>query len=231
MSVAISKIIIFLLLIIATVYGLKQKTLNELFEEFKELRQNLLDDYEVGEYFGRYNETCMSHHLKISKFGNKTINEVEEQILLDSALFICSESDAFKAGKLIQTRLMKTYKLDEDENFINCLKSKLLELDPSTKLVNIEDRKKLSTCTNQFQNLFPEHLKDFINTINEHIFNTTCGKVSIDDHTKTYIKSFLVCSEDLSPADRNIEERQLLKELKFNVMSGYNCLMAKFSRM
>jgi len=217
-----------LLLIITTVHGLEKKTLNESYEEFKELRHDLLDDYEVGEYYGRYNETCIAQHLKLEKFGHKTVNEAEEDILMDSALFKCSESDAFIAGKLIKTRVIKTYELDEDVNFMNCLKSKLVELEPTTTLVSTQDRKKLSSCTDEFQHLLPFVLKDFLNTLNEHILNTTCGKVTAIGHTKTFIKEFLVCTEDLSTAIRNIEEKKLLKEMKFTQNSAYDCIMTRF---
>ena len=53
MSLIISKIVFLLLIIATVVFGLKQKTLNEIFDEFKELKHNLLDDDEVREYFGR----------------------------------------------------------------------------------------------------------------------------------------------------------------------------------
>lgn len=224
MRFAFSKIL-FLLALTAEICGSDLKTIYDTFDELLVMKLMLPNGDKVKQLLNQFNEPCMSEYMQLSIYGEKSINEFEQDLLVDSASYKCTEWAADQLNKMLKKNIIQQFRLDENEEFIACLSSKLLELEPTTKLAN-DDRTK--TCKTSFVDFLPEHLQSYLKNSNEQVMKSSCGQISADHNTKVFVKQYLLLVKNVETNLRKKEEAQLLKEMKFMWNAGYNCIMNRF---
>ena len=219
--------VIILLAFIADIYGSDLKTIHDSFDEVFVIKLMLPEDDIVRQLLNQFNETCMAEYMQLSKYGGKLVNEFEQNLLVDSASYMCTGIAADQLSKTLKVNTLKSFNLDEDDEFITCLSSKLLELEPTTKLAKDD---KAKTCKTSFVNFLPEHLKSYLKNTNAQVTKSTCGQVSADYNTKVFIKQYLMLVKNMTINFEKNENDKLLKEMKFMWKAGYHCMMNRFKK-
>lgn len=216
-----------LLILIAENRGSDLKTIHDTFDEVFVIKLMLPEGDKVRQLLNQFNETCMAEYMQVSKYGTKLINEFEQNLLVDSASYTCTERAADQLSKTLKENTLKSFNLDNNEEFIACLSSKLLELEPTTK---IADGDKTKSCRTSFVNFLPDHLKSYLKNTNEQVMKSTCGLIFAGYNTKLFIKQYLILLRNIVTNVRKNEDEQLLREMKFMWKSGYNCIMGRFKK-
>lgn len=224
MRFAFSKILI-LIVLIAEICGSDLKTIYDTFDEVLVMKLMLPNGDKVKQMLNQFNEPCMSEYMQLSTYGQQLINEFEQNVLFDSASYKCTEWAADQLDKILKRNIIKQFRLDENEEFIACLSSKLFELEPTTKLAS-DDRTK--TCKTSFVDFLPEHLQSHLDNSNKQVVKSSCGQISADYNTKVFIKQYLMLVKNVETNVRKMEELQLLKEMKFMWKVVYDCMMNRF---
>jgi len=216
-----------LLTLIAEICGSDLKTIHDTFDEVFVIKLMLPEGDKVRQLLNQFNETCMAEYMQVSKYGAKLINEFEQNLLVDSASYTCTERAADQLSKTLKENTLKSFNLDNNEEFTTCLSLKLLELEPTTK---IADSDRTKSCRTSFVNFLPDHLKSYLKNTNEQVMKSTCGLISAGYNTKLFIKQYLILLRNIVTYVRRNEDEQLLREMKFMWKSGYNCMMGRFKK-
>ncbi|KAL7041325.1 hypothetical protein ACKWTF_000727 [Chironomus riparius] len=214
-----------LLAFVAEIRGLELKTIHDTFDEVFVIKLMLPEDDLVRQLLNQFNETCMAEYMQLSKYGGKLVNEFEQNLLVDSASYMCTGSAADQLSKTLKVNTLKSFNLDEDDDFIACLSSKLLTLEPTTKLA-VYDRTK--TCKTSFVNFLPEHLKSYLKNTNAQVTKSTCDQITADYNTKIFVKQYLLLLKNVEANLKKNEDEQLLKQMKFMWKAGYHCMFNRF---
>jgi len=220
----ISNILIFV--VITSARGI---TLNDSFLRFEQIAKHAesFGNLEITERLKQVDNDCIREHLKLDKFGEKCITEMEQDILYKYSAIVCHEDTLNELFSF--TCNINDGKFDFKSNLelINCFKSKLFELEPTSKLIVESDYEAIQTCNTNFINLLPNQLRNEYVNYNAAVTNLSCGKVTPNEFTIMFIKLFLI---DLADLDENLKksETKEIKEMENTFTKyAYDCIIKR----
>jgi hypothetical protein len=226
-----NKLLIILIFVVITIaHGARKSTINGSFLHFKRIAVRLerFENNELAENLKQLNLDCFREHLQLNEFGEKLVNGIERDVLYKHSAVMCHEDVlneylSFKSndrgGKL---------NFKSNTELINCFKSKLFELEPSSKLIAESDHESIESCKTNFINLVPNTLRnDYVN-YNAVVTDLTCGKVSQNEFTINFIKGFLIDLVDLNEDVKKSEAKETIETENLYTKYAYDCIIKRF---
>lgn len=222
--------IILIFVVIAFVHGAKKDTINGSFLHFKRLGaySQRFEDPKIREAIDHIDFECFKEKLQLDKFGDKHVTEIEKDILYKHSAVVCNEEVINEVFSFKRNERGVKYDFSSNIKLINCFKSKLFELQPTSKLISDADHESIKTCNTNFINLVPNSLRNEYVNHNAIVNDLTCGKVSQNDFTINFVKQFLVDLVELDEDVRKSEAKEIFDTENLYIKYSYDCIIKKF---
>jgi len=217
---------ILIFVVIAHAYG---ETLHYSFVRFQQIPKyaDRFGDPELAEKLKQVNNDCIRENLKLGKFGEMTVSEMEQNVLYKHSAIACHEDALNEIFSF--TANINDGKFDFKSNLelIKCFKSKLFELEPTSKLIVESDHEAIQTCNTNFINLVPNKLRNEYVNYNAAVSRLSCGKVTQTEFTIMFLKIFLIELVDLDEDVIKSETKELKEKESTIAKYGFDCIMKR----
>ena len=204
-------------------------TLNNSFVRFLQIPKyaDRLGNPELTERLKQVNNDCIRENLKLDKFGEMTVTEMEQSILYKHVAIACHEEALNEIFSFACNINNGKFDFSSNIKLINCFKSKLFELEPTSKLIVESDQEAMKTCNTNFINLVPNTLRNEYVNYNAAVSKLSCGKVTSTEFTIMFLKVFLIDLVDLDEDVKKSEAKDIKEKESTVAKYGFDCIMKR----
>ncbi|KAL7041324.1 hypothetical protein ACKWTF_000726 [Chironomus riparius] len=223
-------LIILIFMVIAIAQGAKKSTLNSSFLHFKKIgaHPERFENSELAEHLKNINFQCFKEHLQLDKYGDKLVNGFEEDVFYKHSAIMCHEDVINEFMSSRSNDAGGKFNFKSNKELIKCFKSKLFEIEPTSKLIVDSDHENIKKCNTSFINLVPNKLRNEYVNYNAVITDLTCGKLTQNEFTINFIKGFLVDLVDLDEDVKKSEAKEIKEAENLFTKYAYDCIIKRF---
>jgi hypothetical protein len=171
---------------------------------------------------------CIKENLKLAKFGEKIVNDMEVDVLFKYSAIACHEEGTSAIFSFISDDNGGKLNMKSNQALINCFKSKLYELEPTSKLIVESDHEAMKTCNTNFINLAPNKMRNEYVNYNAAVSKITCGKVTPNEFTIIFLKGILIDLVELDADVMKSEAKEIKETENTATKHAYDCIMNRF---